>query len=229
MAELAGRGRSRIEISGLPSRSRGAAKLANHAIMKFLGRNALALMLVVLLAAATGWALSFRPLPRADFTFVNETEIKSVDPALVTGQPESRVIMALFEGLVNWDPKTLEPIPGVADRWEISADKLTYKFHFRSDAKWTDGTRVTPQDFLWQWRRLLDPLTASEYSYQLWYIVNAERYSMGPLKPGDRVEVELHARENGALPFARGKCLHGKLMGGDRNGGQRETNADVSG
>ncbi len=176
------------------------------------GRNVFSLCLVLLLAAATVWAISIKPLPPADFTFVNNTEIKSVDPALVTGQPEMRVIMGIFEGLVNWDPKTLEPIPGVAKSWEISPDLLTYTFHFRDNATWTDGTRVTPQDFLWQWRRMLDPRTASEYAYQLWYVENAQRYTQREIKPGDRVEVELHDREPGALPFARGKVLRGKLL-----------------
>ena len=107
--------------------------------MKFRSRNGLFGLLILFLIAATAWAFSFPNVPPADFTFVNETEIKSVDPAMVIGQPEMRVIIGLFEGLVNWDPKTLAPIPGVAEKWEISADQLTYTFHFRNDAKWTDG------------------------------------------------------------------------------------------
>ena len=69
--------------------------------------------------------MSFEPLPPADFTFTNGAEIKTVDPAIVTGQPEGRVISAIFEGLCHWDPKTLEPTPGVAESWDISDDKLT--------------------------------------------------------------------------------------------------------
>ena len=60
-----------------------------------------------------GWALNRGQLPPADFTFVNGTEVKSLDPAIVTGQPENRMINALFEGLTRWDPQTLEPKPGV--------------------------------------------------------------------------------------------------------------------
>jgi oligopeptide transport system substrate-binding protein len=179
--------------------------------MRFRGRNGLGAILALILIAATAWALSFKSEPPADFTFVNDTEIKSVDPALIIGQPEMRVVMGLFEGLVNWDPKTLAPIPGVAKSWEISDDGLIYTFHFRDDACWTDGSRVMPQDFLWQWRRVLDPLTISEYSYQLYYIENAERYSAGPLNPGDRVEIETFEAAAGALPHARGKVLRGRL------------------
>ncbi len=179
--------------------------------MNFRGRNAFVVLLLGLLAAATAWAFSFDPPPPADFTFINETEIKSVDPAVVIGQPEMRIITAIFEGLVNWDPKTLAPKPGVAESWDISPDQLTYTFHFRKDARWTDGTPVLPSDFLWQWRRVLDPLTVSEYSYQLWYLENAERYSLKQIHPGDRVEIELYEHEPNALPFARGKVLHGRL------------------
>jgi oligopeptide transport system substrate-binding protein len=179
--------------------------------MFFRGRNLFAGLLVVLLIAATAWALSKKQLSPADFTFINETEIKSVDPALIIGQPELRVVMALFEGLVNWDPKDLHPIPGVAESWEISPDQRTYTFHLRPSAKWSDGSPVTANDFVWQWRRVLDPLTVSQYSYQLWYLKNAERYTQRNLSVGDRVEIELHESQPGALPFARGKVLHGRL------------------
>ena len=58
---------------------------------------------------------------------------------------------------------------------------------------------------------MLDPLTVSEYSYQLWYLENAERYTQRKISVGDQVEIELHETEPGALPFARGKVLHGEL------------------
>ncbi len=180
--------------------------------MSSRARNLFVACLVALLVAATAWAFSFNPPPPADFRFVNDTEIKSIDPAVIIGQPEMRVVTALFEGLVNWDPKTLAPIPGVAESWEISPDLLTYTFHFRKDAKWTDGSPVVPSDFLWQWRRVLDPLTVSEYSYQLWYLENAERYSLKQIKPEDRLEIELYEREPNSLPFARGKVQHGELV-----------------
>src|ERR1700690_2570538 len=158
--------------------------------MIFRGRNWFAGLLVLLLVATTAWAISIKPQPPADFTFINETEIKSVDPALVIGQPEMRVVMAIFEGLVNWDPKTLAATPGVAESWDISADQLTYTFHIRPTAKWSDGSPVTAHDFTWQWRRVLDPLTVSEYSYQLWYLENAERYTQRKISAGDQVEIE---------------------------------------
>jgi oligopeptide transport system substrate-binding protein len=176
------------------------------------GRNVIALGLAIILIAATAWALSFKPEPPADFTFVNNTEIQSLDPSLALGQPEYRVIIGLFEGLTNWDPKDLHPIPGVADRWDVSDDGRQYTFHIRDSAKWSDGSPIKAEDFVWQWRRMLDPGTISEYTYQLWYLENGERYSSAKVDPGDPVEVELHERADGALPFSRGKVLHGRLL-----------------
>jgi oligopeptide transport system substrate-binding protein len=180
--------------------------------MSFSLRNAIAWLALVALGAATVWALSFRPEPPADFTFVNPAEPKSLDPAMVTGQLESRIITSLFEGLTTNEPKTEEPLPGMAESWDISPDKLTYTFHLRRTAKWSDGSPVTAQDFLWSHRRLLDPMTASEYAYQLWYVKNGRKYTTGRIVAGDPVEVELNELPPGALPFARGQLLKGRLV-----------------
>src|SRR5689334_19358267 len=101
-----------------------------------------------LLIAGVAWAVSFDNIAPADFSFVNQSEVRSVDPQLIAGHPESRVIRALFEGLVDWHPKTLEPIPGVAERWEISSDGHVYTFHLRPSACWSDGSPTTANDFL---------------------------------------------------------------------------------
>ncbi|HEY4233300.1 MAG TPA: peptide ABC transporter substrate-binding protein [Lacipirellulaceae bacterium] len=163
--------------------------------------------------AAVGWAVLRVQLPPADFTFVNETELKSLDPHNVTGEPEHRILESIFEGLTRLDPKTLKPLPGVAESWDISPDKKVYTFHLRKDAVWSNGEPVTAQDFVYSGRRFLDPLTAAEYAYQAWYIKNARRYSLGAagIEPGDPVEVELNERPAGALPYARGELVLGTL------------------
>lgn len=179
--------------------------------MPFSPRNLIAWLAVAVLAGATVWAVSFRPDSPADFTFINMTEIQSVDPAIVSGQVEGRIIEAIFEGLTSWDPKTLAPLPGVAERWEISPDGRIYTFHLRADAKWSDGTPVTAYDFLWSHRRTLDPQTPATYAYQLWYAKNAQQYTAGRVNAGERVEVELNKPPSGARPFARGEVLKGQL------------------
>jgi oligopeptide transport system substrate-binding protein len=163
--------------------------------------------------AALGAALNKGQLEPADFTFVNGSEVKSLDPAIVSGVPENRMINALFEGLVAWHPETLEPIPAAADRWEISDDKRTYTFHIREESRWSDGAPVTAGDFYYSMRRLLDPRTAAEYSYQAWYIKNAKRYSSAGrgVRLGEPVEVELNLPVD-ALNTHRGELLRGKLV-----------------
>jgi oligopeptide transport system substrate-binding protein len=163
--------------------------------------------------AAVGWAVYGSRLPPADFTFINETEVASVDPALITGQPEGRIAHAIFEGLVRPRAQDNRAEPGVAEKWDISKDGRTYTFHLRNDAFWSNGEPVTARDFLYSIRRLVDPLTASRYAYQAWYIVNAKHYSMGGsmLTPGDPVEVELNPPA-GALNTVRGKIKTGKLV-----------------
>jgi oligopeptide transport system substrate-binding protein len=183
--------------------------------MLFNPRNLIAWFALLALAGATVWALSFSPDPPADFTFANEAEVKSLDPAVITGQLEGRVVDCLFEGLTRWDPETLEPKPGVAESWEISPDKLTYTFHLRHDAKWSDGSPFTAADFLWSHRRALDPQTGCQYSYIYWTIKNARKYNTLRVEAGDPVEVELNDPVPETAEYARGEVVHGKLVSVD--------------
>ena len=66
----------------------------------------------------------------------NGSEPQDLDPQTVTGVPEHKLIMALFEGLVAEDPQDLHTVPGLAESWEISEDGLVYTFHLRPAAKW---------------------------------------------------------------------------------------------
>jgi oligopeptide transport system substrate-binding protein len=165
------------------------------------------------LFATIAWVLSGAQLPPADFTFCNMSEVKSLDPQIVTGQPENNMVNCLFEGLVRWNPQTLEPMPGVAETWEISDDRLQYAFHLRDSARWSDGTPIVAEDFRYSLRRLLDPRTASQYNYQAYYIKNAKQYASGgrAVRPGDAVEVELNLPPD-AINSLRGEVLRGKLV-----------------
>lgn len=189
------------------------------------------LVMMVIGLSAVAWAVLRVQLPPADFTFVNETEIKSLDPHIVTGQPEHRILESVFEGLTQLDPKTCLPLPGAAESWEISEDKKVYTFHIRPNAVWSNGEPVTAHDFVYSYRRFLDPQTAAEYAYQAWYIKNAHRYSSGgsAIEPGDPVEVELNERPPGALPFARGEVLYGKLVRVEGEGLNRVFSVEIDG
>lgn len=115
----------------------------------------------------------------------NNAEPRTLDPAIMTGVLEFRVADALFEGLTAYDPKTGEPVPGVADLPEVSADGLTYTYRLR-ECYWSDGKPVTAHDFVYAWNRVLDPDTANDYAYILYYIKNAEKRK-DPSKNGGKV------------------------------------------
>ncbi|MBI4026740.1 MAG: peptide ABC transporter substrate-binding protein [Verrucomicrobia bacterium] len=124
----------------------------------------------------------------SDFVFLNGTEPESLDPAIITGQPEGRIVLALFEGLTARDPQG-RVVPGAAERWKISSDGKRYTFHLRADARWSNGEPIVASDFVHSWQRTLSPATASEYAYQLYYVQNAEAYNAGKLKDFSQVGV----------------------------------------
>ncbi|MGQ4807244.1 hypothetical protein NKDENANG_00588 [Candidatus Entotheonellaceae bacterium PAL068K] len=118
----------------------------------------------------------------------NHTEIQTLDPGIARGVPEHRVQIGLYEGLLNYDPRTTQPVPGVATHWEISDDGKTYTFHLRHST-WSDGQPVTAHDFAYAWKRVLDPATASDYAHQLYYIKGAAAYHRGRSQDPDGVAV----------------------------------------
>ncbi|RKR04495.1 oligopeptide transport system substrate-binding protein [Kushneria sinocarnis] len=108
----------------------------------------------------------------------NGAEPSSLDPQLGTGSWESNITGDLFEGLLARDAAG-ELIPGVAQRWDVSADGLTYTFHLRENARWSDGTPVTAGDFVYAWRRLLSPELGAAYAYLLFPVANARAINHG--------------------------------------------------
>ncbi|HCM9092813.1 TPA: oligopeptide ABC transporter substrate-binding protein OppA [Enterobacter kobei] len=97
----------------------------------------------------------------------NGAEVQSLDPHKIEGVPESNVNRDLFEGLLVTDVDG-HPAPGVAEKWE-NKDFKVWTFHLRKDAKWSDGTPVTAEDFMYSWQRLANPNTASPYASYLQY------------------------------------------------------------
>jgi len=122
------------------------------------------------------------PDRKADIVIINGANPQTLDPALATGVEDLRIVSALFEGLARNDPITAAPIPGLAEKWEISPDGLTYTFHLRPHLWWSQGVPITADDVVYSWRRALDPATASEYAGQLFYITNAEAFATSKIK-----------------------------------------------
>ena len=121
------------------------------------------------------------PPPDNVFRFNNGAEPEYLDPGLMIADTDIRMAMLLFEGLTRSHPQTLELLPGAAERWQISPDKVTYTFFLRRDNPWSDGRPVTAHDFVYSWTRVLDPKTAARYASFLYYIVNGEEFNQGNL------------------------------------------------
>lgn len=105
-------------------------------------------------------------------------DLKTLDPALNQAVDGGIVIENLFEGLYKPDDN-MQPVPGIAESYDLSDDQMTYTFHLRKDAKWSNGDPVTAGDFEYAWKRVLDPETAAEYAYQMMYLAGAEEYNAG--------------------------------------------------
>ncbi|MTI15659.1 peptide ABC transporter substrate-binding protein [Rhodobacteraceae bacterium RKSG542] len=121
------------------------------------------------------------------FTYRLLDEHSSVDPQIVEDVSGSEVVRNLFEGLYNQDNYG-NLVPGVALSHEVSADKQTYTFKLRQDAKWSDGKPVTAGDFVFAWQRASDPKTASPYA---WYVELMSLENAKAIIDGEKTPSEL--------------------------------------
>jgi oligopeptide transport system substrate-binding protein len=142
------------------------------------------------------------------------TEPTDLDPHIITSQQDYNLMMAFFEGLLSQDPKDLHPVPGVAERWDVSDDGKVYTFHLRKDARWSNGDPVTAQDFLYSFRRILSPGLGSEYSYMHHVVQNAEAYTKGEITDFSQVGYKviddhtLQVTLNASTPYFLGLVAH---------------------
>lgn len=95
---------------------------------------------------------------------------ETIDPALNSAVDGGNMLIHAFEGLVKFD-RGNNIVAGVAEKWETSEDGLTWTFHLRPDLKWSDGSALTADDFVYSWRRVADPVTAAPYGYDLLSVV----------------------------------------------------------
>jgi oligopeptide transport system substrate-binding protein len=116
-------------------------------------------------------------------------EPTDLDPHTITGTGDAKIVQALFDPLVSFEPVTLAPAPALAERWDISADGLTYTFHLRAEAKWSNGDPLTAQDCVDSWRRILTPSLGAEYAYFLYLLRGAEAFHQGATKDFSTVGV----------------------------------------
>lgn len=142
----------------------------------------------------TGCGERVTPVDRANEEQIllkaNGADPATLDPQLATGVIEFEILLALFEGLMRPNPVTLEPEPAVAERYEVSDDAKRYLFHFRKDAKWSNGDPITAHDFEFSYKRILAPNFGSQYAYMLFPIENAAAFNSGEITDFSEVGVK---------------------------------------
>ncbi|MYA35871.1 MAG: peptide ABC transporter substrate-binding protein [Gammaproteobacteria bacterium] len=172
-------------------------QLALYALYVVLGLIA-AVWLLGLAANGTGSAVTGGAIDAENnaITFALRSEPPQLDYGRATDSTSITVLFHTMEGLLTYNDE-MALIPGVAERWEIREDGAT--FWLREDARWSNGEPVTAHDFVFAWRRVQDPATASAYAFIMYPVKNAEainrgdlpRETLGVRAVGDRIlEVE---------------------------------------
>jgi len=134
---------------------------------------------IVLLIFLVGFSvISDRPQPPADLVFINSSEVNTLDPQRMSWMHDLRTARLLYQGLVQNDVLSddFAIIPGVAETWELSDDGITYTFHLREDALWSNGEPVTSEDFRYSWRRAMLPDLVSDYVNMFLNIQGAQEF-----------------------------------------------------
>lgn len=120
----------------------------------------------------------------------NASEPASLDPQLVQDTVGGAIVVDLFEGLTRSGPDG-DTEPALAKSWASSDNNLTWTFHLREDGRWSDGTGVTAHDFVYSWRRAVDPEVGSNYAY---YIESAGVANAGEIIAGEKSPETLGVR-----------------------------------
>jgi len=110
-----------------------------------------------------------------------DSEPEYLDPNLCAESSGIRLVTSLFEGLTCFPTGDGEPLPAVATHWEVDHDGTLWTFHLRPDAVWSDGVPLVAEDFVYSWRRVVDPGTASKAAQYLWYVRGGRAITSGRL------------------------------------------------
>ncbi len=137
------------------------------------------------------------PRTSQEFHWSNGGLPQTFDPAFAAAPPDTDLVRAIFEGLTEYDPKTLTPVPAVATRWEPSNGGREWTFYLRDDARWSNGELVTAGDFVRSWRRIKSIGDLAPHTGLLANIVGAKRRSEVAPAPPATTRIE---RKNGSAP-----------------------------
>jgi len=131
-------------------------------------RSVVAVLIAGILAAGAAVILRRGEVCSSDFTYVQGDAIKTLDPAAMSWMDEIRMSLGLWEGLTTYEPETLKPQGGAAYfPPQLSEDGKHYVFQLRPEARWSNGDAVTAADFIYGWRRAIEPGTAADYAFFL--------------------------------------------------------------
>ncbi|MCO4679506.1 ABC transporter, substrate-binding protein [Streptococcus infantarius subsp. infantarius] len=152
----------------------------NKSTLKRVGLGAVSLALVALLAACGGENKT--AANKNEINWYTPTEILTLDISKNTDQYSALAIGNSSSNLLRVDKKG-EPKPDLAKSVEVSEDGLTYTATLRDGLKWSDGSDLTADDFVYTWQRMLDPKTASEYAYLAVesHLENADKINTGEI------------------------------------------------
>jgi ABC-type oligopeptide transport system substrate-binding subunit len=120
---------------------------------------------------------STTPPSRNIFRYVSGDEPETLDPTISNGQPEARLYLGLYEGLVEYNPKTLAPDPALAERWHVNNDSSEFTFHLRNTGRWSNGDPIDANDFVYSFRRAVAKETASKNASMTYYLKYAQAYN----------------------------------------------------
>lgn len=127
-----------------------------------------------------------QPPPGNVLRYSTGDEPESLDPQMSTGQPEARIFMALYEGLVEYDPRSLEPKPAIAERWDENNDSSEFVFHLRKNARWSNGDPISAHDFVYSLQRGLTPQVTARGASLAYYVKYARAYNQGAVFVRDK-------------------------------------------
>ena len=176
----------------------------------------LTVLFVGVLMVLWGWlALQKRSVPRAEFTYAIGDSIRTLDPARMAWNEDIRLALSVWEGLASYDPQTTEPIAAVAYLPpEMSEDGTVYTFELRREARWSNGDAVTADDFVYAWRRAIEPGSADDiklnriyFDYDKYNLDNdaitilAENAAALMDNPSVKIRVEGHCDDRGTEDY----------------------------
>ena len=157
------------------------------------------LALTLSAAALAGMSAAAESLADAqELTFILSNEPDGIDPNVTNNSFAVPFLVNCFEGLVTYN-EAGEVVPGNAESWDINDDLTVFTFHLRDGLKWSDGSDLTAQDYVYSALRVLTPDTAAQYlNMYTDYVVGAQEYYDGE---GSAEDVGVKALDDKTLEF----------------------------